>query len=167
MVYNYDLYPQKLEEKALEKINVTLQELSSEKNNWYDCCQLVLADEQQAYMEPNAVSIAHSKFETSLQPYAIYLDDKVVGFLMYNTIMEELDAYWIYRIMLDKDYQKQGIGKIAAELMIKQMAKLPKAKRIVAGYRPENKGSHALWRSLGFIDEGDRFGKEMAVVKVL
>ena len=157
----------KQEEKILQKINVTLQELSSSNHNWYDCCQLELTEEQQQFMESNAISIAHSQFEMTLQPYAIYLDDRVVGFLMYNTVIEELDAYWIYRIMLDKNYQQQGIGKIAAELMIEKIAELPNAKRIVAGYRPENKGSHALWASLGFVDYGDRFGREMAVIKTL
>ena len=86
---------------------------------------------------------------------------------MYNSAAEELDAHWIYRIMVDKDYQNHGIGKIAAELMISKITKLPNAKRIAAGYRPENKESGALWKSLGFVDRGDRFGSEMVVVKEL
>jgi len=66
---------------------------------------------------------------------------------MYNTVTEELDAHWIYRIMVDKDHQNQGIGKIAAKLMISKITKLPNAKRIAAGYRPENKESGAHLRS--------------------
>ncbi|GLB61670.1 GNAT family N-acetyltransferase [Cytobacillus sp. NCCP-133] len=134
-------------------------------DNWYDCCLLELAEDQKVYMEPNAVSIAQSKFETTLKPYAIYLGDKAVGFLMYNTVQEELDGYWIYRIMVDKKYQGKGIGKKATELMIARMAKLPEAKNIVIGYSPENLEAHNLYASLGFKDHGDRFGKEMAVVK--
>ena len=38
-------------------------------------------------------------------------------------------------------------------------------KKIVVGYHPENFGAHNLYSSLGFIDNGDRFGKEMAVIK--
>lgn len=151
----------------MKKINVTLQELSSENHNWYDCCKLELTDKQQEFMESNAISIAHSKFEPTLMPHAIYLDDKVVGFLMYNTAIEELDAHWVYRIMVDKNHQNLGIGKIAAKLMISRITKLPNAKRIAAGYRPENKESGALWKILGFIDNGDRFGREMVVVKEL
>jgi len=48
--------------------------------------------------------------------------------------------------------------------MINEMIKLTNAKRIVVGYHPENLGAHKLYSSLGFIDHGDRFGKEMAVV---
>lgn len=143
--------------------NVKIVELNAE--NWYDCCELEVSTEQKEYMEPNAVSIAQSKFETSLKPYAIYVADEVVGFLMYNSIQEELDGYWIYRIMVDKKFQGKGIGKAATKLMILEMAKLPNAKKIVVGYHPENLGAHNLYSSLGFIDNGDRFGKEMAVIK--
>jgi diamine N-acetyltransferase len=83
---------------------------------------------------------------------------------MFNTVEEELGGYWIYRIMIDKNYQQKGIGKIAAQLMIDKMSTLPNVKRIVVGYHPENLGAHQLYASMGFVDNGDRFGKEMAVV---
>ena len=146
----------------MNKENVKIVELNAE--NWYDCCELEVSTEQKEYMEPNAISIAQSKFETTLKPYAIYAADKIVGFLMYNSVQEELDGFWIYRIMVDKKFQSKGIGKAATELMILEMAKLPNAKKIIVGYHPENLGAHHLYSSLGFIDHGDRFGKEMAVI---
>lgn len=145
--------------------NIKLVELNSD--NWYECCQLEVSDNQKAFLEPNAVSIAQSKFETTLKTYAIYLEDKAVGFLMYNTVIEELEGYWVYRIMVDKNYQGKGIGKRATELMISEMAKLPGAQKIIVGYHPNNLGAHYLYSSLGFEDNGDRFGKEMAVVKYI
>ncbi|UZJ76819.1 GNAT family N-acetyltransferase [Fictibacillus sp. KU28468] len=143
--------------------NVKIVELNAE--NWYECCELEVSTEQKEYMEPNAISIAQSKFEPTLKPYAIYVEDKIVGFLMYNSVQEELDGYWVYRIMVDEEYQGKGIGKAATKLMISKMAKLPNAIKIVVGYHPENLGAHNLYSSLGFIDNGDRFGKEMAVIK--
>lgn len=133
--------------------------------NWYECCQLELTEEQSAYMEPNAVSIAQTKFEPTLKAHVIYFEENVAGFLMYNSVKEELDAYWVYRIMVDKKFQGQGIGKVATELMIAEMAKLPHAEKIAVGYHPENLGAHHLYASFGFVDHGDRFGKEMAVIK--
>ncbi|MFS0559320.1 GNAT family N-acetyltransferase [Terribacillus sp. 179-K 1B1 HS] len=59
-------------------------------------------------MEPNSISIAQSKFEKTL---TIFLDDFIVGFLMFNTVKEELDSYWIYRIMVNKDHQGKCIAK--------------------------------------------------------
>lgn len=143
--------------------NVKIEELNAE--NWYDCCVLEVEPSQSKYIESNAVSISQSKFEPTLKPYAIYFEEKVVGFLMYNSVQEELEGNWIYRIMVDKDYQGKGIGKAATKLMISEMAKQPYIKKLVVGYHPENKGAHNLYASLGFIDYGDRFGKEMAVVK--
>ncbi|MGE7093813.1 GNAT family N-acetyltransferase [Lysinibacillus sp. NPDC048646] len=145
--------------------NVKLVELNAE--NWYECCVLDLSKEQTDFIEPNAISIAQSKFEPTLKPYAIYFEENIVGFLMFNSVTEELDGYWVYRIMVDKHFQGKGIGKAATELMISEVAKLPNAKKIVVGYHPENKGAHYLYASLGFIDNGDRFGKEMAVIRYI
>ncbi|MGE7839269.1 GNAT family N-acetyltransferase [Lysinibacillus sp. NPDC093712] len=147
------------------KENVKIVELNAE--NWYDCCELEIATEQKKYIESNAISIAQSKFEPTLKPYAIYLNEKVVGFLMYNSVQEELDGYWVYRIMVDKEFQGKGIGKAATKLMLTEMAKLPNSKKVVVGYHPENLGAHNLYASLGFMDEGHQFGKEMAVIKYL
>lgn len=47
--------------------NVKIVELNEE--NWYDCCELEVSKEQQEYIEPNATSIAQSKFELTLKPY--------------------------------------------------------------------------------------------------
>lgn len=145
--------------------NVKIVELN--EKNWYDCCQLEISKEQKEYIEPNAISIAQSKFELTLKPYAIYSGEKVVGFLMYNSVPEELDGYWVYRIMVDKELQGKGIGKAATKLMISEMEKLPNAKKIIVGYNPGNLGAHHLYANLGFVDNGDRFGKEMAVIKYI
>lgn len=135
------------------------------EDNWYECCLLEVLEEQADYVESNAISIAQSKFEPTLKPYAITYNGKVVGFLMYNSVKEELDGYWVYRIMVDKNFQNKGIGKAATNLMISEMSRLSNTTKIIVGYHPENKEAHKLYASLGFIDYGDKFGKEMAVIK--
>jgi len=144
---------------------VKLEELN--KENWYKCCELEVAKNQREFIESNAISIAQSKYEPTLKTFAIYFEENVVGFLMYNTVKEELGGYWVYRIMVDEKYQGKGIGKNATSLMILEMAKLPDADKIIVGYHPENLGAHYLYASLGFVDNGNRFGKEMAVIKYL
>ncbi len=141
---------------------ISLKEVTAE--NWYACCQLSMAEEQERFVEPNSVSIAQSKYEPTLRLRAIYLRQDLVGFLMYNTEPEELGGHWIYRLMIDKGYQRKGIAKYAMRLIIDEMATSLDCKRIVAGYSPDNTPAGALYASLGFEDRGDRFGKEMAVV---
>lgn len=109
--------------------SVKINELN--EDNWYACCALEISESQTKHIELNAISIAQSKFEISLKPFAIYYEEKVVGFFMYNTVREELDGYWVYRIMIDKNYQGRGIGKAATQLMILEMSKLPNAKKIL------------------------------------
>ena len=147
----------------LEQNKVILTEI--DVNNWYECCQLNVSEEQETFIESNAISIAQSKYETTLKPYAISFNDEIVGFLMFNTVQEELDGYWIYRIMIDKNHQGKGIAKMAVQLLISKIAELPDATKVIVGYHPDNKAAHHLYSSAGFVDNGDRFGKEMAVIK--
>lgn len=141
---------------------ITLQPITEQ--TWYPCCQLTLTDAQQAYMEPNAISLLQAMYEPTLEARAIYENEMMVGFLMYNTALEELDARWVYRIMVDHAHQGKGIGRQATEIMLEEMAQLG-TEPIVVGYHPDNIGAHRLYESLGFVDEGDRFGREMAVIR--
>ncbi len=151
--------------EQLMKQSIELIEIN--EDNWYECCRLEVMESQKEFMESNAVSILQSRFEPTLKAYAIRFENRIVGFLMYNSVMEELDAYWIYRIMIDQHFQGQGIGRLATELMLEQMKELSSVTKIVAGYHPSNERAHHLYASLGFIDEGERFGREMAVVKYI
>ena len=54
---------------------ITIKEIN--KMNWYECCKLKVSEAQQRYLEPNAISILQSKFEQTLKPYGIYLNDKM------------------------------------------------------------------------------------------
>ncbi|WP_034801086.1 GNAT family N-acetyltransferase [Exiguobacterium oxidotolerans] len=133
------------------------------KDNWEACCELELTAAQQGFLEGNVYSVAQASFEPTLVMRAIYRSDRLVGFLMYNTEREELDGYWIYRLMVDRRHQGSGIGQEAIGLLLEEMRQLPAATCIVVGYHPDNHVAHHLYERLGFIDHGDRFGKEMAV----
>lgn len=64
--------------------------------------------------------------------------------------------------MIDHAHQGKGIGRQATELMLQEIGD---GKSIVVGYNPENDAVHHLYESLGFVDEGHRFGREMAVIR--
>ena len=61
-------------------------------------------------MTTNAVSITQSKVQPECMPLAVCVDDKMVGVIMY--CIDTFDGeYWIYRMMIDKNYQSKGYGK--------------------------------------------------------
>lgn len=70
--------------------NVKIEEFN--EANWYEWCELNLSEKRTEYVESNAISIAQSKFEPSLKPFAIYYKNEVVDFLIFNTEKEELDG---------------------------------------------------------------------------
>jgi len=141
---------------------IGIKELNEE--NWYRCCEINVSKEQEKFLISNAISIAHSKYDPSLKTVAIYFEGEVVGFAMYNTVKEELDSYWIWRIMVDEKFQGQGIGEEATRLIVEDMKKFKECKRIAVAYVDGNEGAAKLYKKVGFVHRGERFGKEVAVV---
>lgn len=134
-------------------MSITLREIT--KENWVQCIRLKLASEQAGLVAPNVDSIAESKFEPHYVPRAIYKEEKVVGFLMYCPEIEtqEKDLYWLFRFMVDFEYQKQGIGKAALELALNEIAKT-NCRKINIVYSPKNWVAAKLYASFGFKQVG-------------
>lgn len=80
------------------------------KKNWEECIALSVSEEQNKFVASNVYSLAQSKFETEMCPLGIYVNDKMVGFLMYVKDSNACKA-WIVRFMIDKSYQKKVMVK--------------------------------------------------------
>ena len=121
------------------------------KINWIDCISLSLHPEQEEYLASNVASIAESKFEPNNQLRAIYKQDQIIGFLAFCVEDDPPDpeVYWIFRFMIDKNFQGQGYGKKALILVIEEIKKLG-AKRIKTMHKPKNKIAGKLYQNLGF-----------------
>ncbi|VEP12863.1 Spermidine acetyltransferase [Hyella patelloides LEGE 07179] len=131
------------------------------KDNWIDCISLSLYPEQEGNLASNVDSIAESKFEPNNQLRAIYKDRKVIGFLAFCVEDDPPDPklYWIFRFMIDKDFQGQGYGTKALNLVIDEIKKLG-AKRIHTMHKPKNKIAGKLYQKIvfsyiGSLDDGD------------
>ena len=131
------------------------------KDNWIDCLHLSLSPEQEDYVAPNVDSIAESKFHPNNQLRAIYLKEKMIGFLAFCVEDEPPDPelYWIFRLMIDQQFQNQGSGTKALKLVIEEIKNLG-AKRIQTMHKPENKIAGKLYQKMGFsyigsLDDGD------------
>lgn len=141
-------------------MEIELKEVT--KDNWIDCIDLSLYPEQEKNVASNVASIAESKFEPHYQLRAIYKDKKVIGFLAFCVENDPSDPelYWIFRFMIDKNFQGRGYGIKALNLVMAEIKQLG-AKRIYTMHKPSNKTAGKLYQKAGFsyigtLDDGDR-----------
>lgn len=118
-------------------------------------------DHQLGYVASNVATIAESKYEQHYQLRAIYSDKQLVGMLAYchETDPEDVELYWIFRLMVDKDHQRNGIATCAMKLAMLEIGQLG-GKRIRTMHKPENTAASALYSKLEFhvigsLDDGD------------
>lgn len=136
---------------------VTFKEIN--KNNWKECIKLKVNETQLNFVTSNVYSLLESKFEPSYFPLAIYNNEVMVGFVMYG-FEDDDDSWWIIRLMVDKNHQKNGYGKAAMLKVIEILRNKPECDRIFTSYEPENLVAEKLYLSLGFektgkIEEGE------------
>ncbi|MFF0826142.1 edeine self-resistance N-acetyltransferase EdeQ [Brevibacillus sp. NPDC003359] len=132
-------------------MSVTLHEVTLE--NWEECIELEPTPEQSEFVAPNLYSIAEAKFQTTFVPLAIYHDETMVGFVMYGLDPDD-GNYWIYRLLIDAKYQRQGYGRTAISQVIDLLKAKEGCQKIVIGYAPANVAAENLYASLGFQKNG-------------
>jgi diamine N-acetyltransferase len=139
-------------------MNVKLVEVV--RDNFNDVIELEFKETQKEYVTSNLYSIAESTFSTSTHLRAIYLDDKVVGFLEYQfgeTGELDEDECTLWRFMIDRKCQNTGIGKIAMGLLLEEIkAHGERCKFVDVYYHPQNIAAKKLYVSYGFKEVGDR-----------
>lgn len=120
------------------------------RENWYQCTQLQLRPDQQDFVSPVALSLAQSKFEPERVPLAIYDDDTLVGFIMYNDHPLRDGSYRISRVLIDQKYQGRGYGRQVVLQVVERMRQIPSCKEILIEYAPENTVAAHLYTDVGF-----------------
>ena len=134
------------------------------KDNWLDCVNLEVSEEQSDFVTNNTFSVLQSHYDYRNYPTAIYYDNKMVGFLMY-LYDEDFKAYRLRRFMIDKDYQCNGYGKMAL-LELKKLIKVSNNGNILyTSVKPQNNVAKKLYEKVGFKKTGElRWGEEILKV---
>lgn len=154
----------------LEKVNG--------KNVW-DILKLTVEEDQKNFVANNDISIIEAYTAITANgyafPFGIYENEKPVGFLM---IGFDIDDYWdnapsiakgnynLWRLMIDKAYQRRGFGREAVQLALDFIKSFPcgKAEYCWLSYEPENEAARQLYRSFGFSETGEVDGEELIAV---
>lgn len=122
-------------------------------DNWQECIQLCVADEQAELVPGNLYSIAEAQFYPDAVPLAIYNDaGQMVGFVMYG--IDVTSGKWkVFRLMIDRAYQGRGYGRAAMNQVIARLAAQQSCGEVLISYKPENDAARQLYASLGFVEQ--------------
>ena len=101
-------------------MSITLEPIN---DNNRDAVLALSVREDQPFVAPNDVSLrqadeANAEQPGVARPFAIYADEKLVGFCMFAFNPEdedEDDRYWLWRFMIDKNEQGKGYGHASGE----------------------------------------------------
>ena len=104
------------------------------------------------------MSIAEASFYDEAWFRAIYDDDAPVGFVMlYDPTLsahpDELD-FFLWRLMIDKGHQRNGLGHAAVKLLIDHVRTRPGAKKLLVSHASEADALGRFYGSLGFTYTG-------------
>ncbi len=152
-----------------------------DKTNLWEILDLSVKEEQTDFVDTNTQSIleayaAVASGDVAL-PFGIYHDGRPVGFVMFGygqtgDPQEPRVAagnYCIWRFMIGRSCQRQGLGRRALALSLEYLRTFPcgRADCCWLSYEPDNQGARALYRSAGFAENGERCGEEIVAVKRL
>lgn len=128
------------------EMNITLRPIT--QDNWRDCIKLQVKDEQKHLVGSNENTLAMCYVHSEINPFGIYLDEKIIGMITWALDPDD-NIYYINRFMIDENYQGNGYGKYALQLMIEKLKDLG-VKVLDILHNPNNHDAIKLYRSLGF-----------------
>ncbi|MBC6972263.1 GNAT family N-acetyltransferase [Bacillus sp. Xin] len=137
-----------------------------DKSNWEEAIKLSVKEEQRTFIASNLYSIAEVQFLNNFYANGICLDNKLIGFAMFGIDSDD-NNYWIYRLMIDKEYQGQGIG-IGIQAIFLIIEKIRSINNnniplIMIGYNPKNLSAKIAYRKAGFVEtELSYWGEQLA-----
>lgn len=142
-------------------MNIELRPL--DETNIDDCILLKVSNDQAQYIDTNENSIAAAKDHPGVaRPFAIYKDGVAVGFTMFAFEPEcedPDDRYWLWRFMIDENYQGLGLGREALTRIIAYF-KDNGATNIRLSTKDSNVEAVHLYEAVGFKPNGDMVGEE-------
>jgi len=161
---------------------ITIKPISILSEEMPICIALDVHEGQEKFVADNVYSLAQA-YDTNKHhdetgegsiavPYAVYSDDVMVGFTMYGYFQPDPDdddnydnenpCYYIWRLLIDKNHQRKGIGLEAVRLVMEEIKKKPQgyATHCYVSYMPDNIGSKTTFGNYGFEEDGRVMGGE-------
>jgi diamine N-acetyltransferase len=101
------------------------------------------------------------------QPLAIYLDEQVIGFMMWALDTDD-GSCWLGGILIDQKHQRKGYGRQAIQEAIKMLSEQHGYQKFALSHSPDNPAKK-IYQKLGFIEtdewEGDEIVARLSLTK--
>ena len=147
------------------------------KNIW-KVCALEPFENQKEFVAENIQSLAEAYATrnegNNALPLAVYNDDIRIGFVMIGkgTVGNENESdlikenYSLWRLMIDKKYQGQGLGKQTMDAVMSLIRTFPfgEAQKVWLSYEPENTHARDIYLKYGFAETSEMCGNEIIAV---
>ncbi len=134
---------------ATQPQQITVRPVDSD--NWREVSALAIPEAQRNFVaEPNFY-LALCCYDT-WNPLAIYLDDAVIGFMMWG--LEE-GSCWLGGIFIGREYQRRGYGRRAVQEAIRVLSEQTGVSEFALSYQPTNTVARGLYTAMGFVETGE------------
>ncbi len=139
---------------------MTLELRGIDKTNKDAVELLCVSESQKQYIASNKQSLetaTSEKHREIARPFAIYVNEKLVGFTMFAFELHSSDPndrYWLWRFMIDKNWQGNGYGSAALEKIIDYF-KRHGADHILLSTKETNTSALSLYHKYQFTETGD------------
>ena len=121
------------------------------RDNWRAVAHLSVTEQQREYVGVPAYYLALCCYDEIWNPLAVYLDDEVIGFLMWGVDPAD-QSCWLGGIFIDQRYQRRGHGRQAIQKAVDLLAQEHGCRNFALSYQPTNRIARELYRSLGFVE---------------
>ena len=135
-----------------------------DEENILDVCELkTKQDDIRAAIDGhsycNAISIAEAKYHSEMYPNAIYNNNVLIGFFMYQRTENHADTAIICRFMIDCRFQQKGLEEKAFEHVLRGL-KIQGVKNVILTIGDADENVKNLYLAFGFhftgeIDKGE------------
>lgn len=120
--------------------------------NLLEVCRLTASRDcvgRKGHCRCNAVSIAEAKYHAELHPNAIYHNNALIGFFMYQRAEDHADTAFILRFMIDDRFRQKGLAEKALEHILRGL-KIQGVRKAVIILDGADEDAKNLYLSFGF-----------------
>jgi diamine N-acetyltransferase len=129
------------------------------RDNWRAIAKLEVAVAQREFVAEPCYYLALCAYDNIWQPLAVYLGERVIGFLMWAVDPAD-QSCWLGGILIDHHYQGRGYGRQAVRTAIAMLAERGHH-HFALSYQPTNLVAKRLYSALGFTEREEWEGDEV------